>query len=134
MQDDGGVRRDDLVMRAKHQLAQRLGHMGRKEIPQNGRPPLYALVHDAVSNWFRGDEANEGVAARNGFCANPAQLRVNGYRQHCMRRKQTDIQVSTVDISGLLTVREPERFVTALHNGIGKAKAFGCGLMLVRRP
>lgn len=134
MQDDGGVRRDDVVIHAKHQLAQRLGRKGWKEIPQNDRPPLYELVHEAVSNWFCGDEANEGIAARNGFCANPAQLRLNGYRQHRMRRKQTDIQVSTVDISGLLTVREPELFVAALHNGIGKAKAFGCGLMLVRRP
>lgn len=132
--DDGGARRDDVVMHAKHQLAQCLGHEGWKEIPQDERPPLYELVHEAVSKWFCGDEVNIGIAARNGFSASPAQLHVNGYRQHRMRRKQTDIQVSAVDISGLLTVLDPERFVAALHSGIGKAKAFGCGLMLVRRP
>lgn len=131
---EGGARRDDVVMHAKHQFAQRAGFDAWRAIPQDERPPLYELVHEAVSNWFCGDESNEGIAARNGFAANPAQLRVNGYRQHRMRRKQTDIQISTVDISGLLAVRDPERFVAALHNGIGKAKAFGCGLMLVRRP
>jgi len=30
-------------------------------------------------------------------------------------------------------VTEPERFVEALSAGLGKAKGFGCGLMLVRR-
>lgn len=132
--DDGGARRDDVVMHAKHQFAQRAGYDAWRDIPQNQRPQPYELIHEAVSNWFCGDEANGSIAARNGFFARPAQLHVNGYRQHRMRRKQTDIRVSTVDISGLLTVRDPELFVAALRNGIGKAKAFGCGLMLVRRP
>jgi CRISPR system Cascade subunit CasE len=30
-------------------------------------------------------------------------------------------------------VTDPERFTAALVNGIGKARAFGCGLMLIRR-
>lgn len=34
---------------------------------------------------------------------------------------------------GVLTVREPAALVDLLENGVGPAKAFGCGLMLVRR-
>ena len=43
------------------------------------------------------------------------------------------LRFSTVDLSGELTVLEPEIFANALYDGIGHAKAFGCGLLLVRR-
>ena len=40
---------------------------------------------------------------------------------------------STLDFSGLLTVTAPEKFLSALYGGIGPAKGFGCGLLLVKR-
>ena len=36
-------------------------------------------------------------------------------------------------IEGKLKIVDPDRFKQALLQGIGSAKAFGCGLMLVRR-
>ncbi|MBI5196048.1 MAG: type I-E CRISPR-associated protein Cas6/Cse3/CasE [Nitrospirae bacterium] len=33
----------------------------------------------------------------------------------------------------MLKVVEPDAFVQIIHQGIGRAKSFGCGLMLVRR-
>jgi len=133
-QRNGAARRDDVVMHAKHQLARHHGYSSWSELPVAERPPLYELVRDAVCTWFCGGDPERNIAARNGFAADPERLRVDGYRQHRLHRKQTDIQLSTVDISGFLTVQNPSHFVAALHNGIGKAKAFGCGLMLVRRP
>jgi len=38
-----------------------------------------------------------------------------------------------VDISGVLEVRDPDRFLTRLAQGFGRARAFGCGLMLIQR-
>jgi CRISPR system Cascade subunit CasE len=38
-----------------------------------------------------------------------------------------------LDISGILEVRDPDRFLTRLAGGFGRARAFGCGLMLIRR-
>jgi CRISPR system Cascade subunit CasE len=38
-----------------------------------------------------------------------------------------------VDISGVIEVREPDRFLSALARGFGRARAHGCGLMLIRR-
>ncbi len=38
-----------------------------------------------------------------------------------------------LDFSGLIEVTDPEVFVARLGQGFGKAKAFGCGLMLIRR-
>jgi hypothetical protein len=41
--------------------------------------------------------------------------------------------VTKIFIDGVLEVRDPEVFSHALLNGIGHAKAFGCGLLLARR-
>jgi CRISPR system Cascade subunit CasE len=43
------------------------------------------------------------------------------------------ITFSTVDFSGELPVIDPIALAVALRDGIGHSKAFGCGLMLVRR-
>lgn len=39
----------------------------------------------------------------------------------------------TCTFEGMLRVDEPERLAHLLENGVGPAKAFGCGLLLVRR-
>ena len=41
------------------------------------------------------------------------------------------IRVFAVLFDGLLTVTDPEKFIAALHNGIGHAKAMGLGLLSV---
>ncbi|PYD46345.1 type I-E CRISPR-associated protein Cas6/Cse3/CasE [Novacetimonas pomaceti] len=38
-----------------------------------------------------------------------------------------------VDVTGELDVVDPDLFITALTQGFGRARAFGCGLMLIRR-
>lgn len=42
-------------------------------------------------------------------------------------------KIVTVTFEGLLRVTDPGAFVALLESGVGPAKAFGCGLMLVRR-
>lgn len=62
------------------------------------------------------------------------QTRVDGYRRHQLyKRGEPPIVFSTLDFEGLLTVTEPTTFCRTLMAGIGPAKAFGCGLLLVRR-
>ena len=43
-------------------------------------------------------------------------------------------QFSAVRFDGTLTVTDSEKFGHALHNGIGKARAFGFGLLSLARP
>ena len=38
-----------------------------------------------------------------------------------------------IDLSGKLEVEDPDTFLASIAKGFGRAKAFGCGLMLVRR-
>ncbi len=39
----------------------------------------------------------------------------------------------TISFEGVLRVQEPALLVALLENGVSPAKAFGCGLLLVRR-
>jgi CRISPR system Cascade subunit CasE len=75
-------------------------------------------------------------AASHGFSVSPEGIRADGYRQHSLFKGKGNQSVtfSTVDFNGVLTVTEPDVFVEkCLFDGIGPAKGFGCGLMLVRR-
>lgn len=70
-------------------------------------------------------------AKKNGFQLDG--VRADSYQRHFHKRKGRDIQYSSLDFQGALTVVEPDKFTNVLLNGVGPAKAFGCGLMLVRR-
>jgi CRISPR system Cascade subunit CasE len=58
-------------------------------------------------------------------------LRADGYQQH--RGKGGGLRLSTVDFTGRLRVHDAARLRDALFKGVGHAKAFGCGLLLVKR-
>jgi CRISPR system Cascade subunit CasE len=49
------------------------------------------------------------------------------------RRRGRPAGFSQVDLSGNLEVIDPAAFLARLTSGFGSAKAFGCGLMLIRR-
>ena len=55
-----------------------------------------------------------------------------GYRNHPIPEKRDRARFTSVDMSGELEVKDPERFKELLKSGIGPAKGFGCGLMLIR--
>jgi CRISPR system Cascade subunit CasE len=131
---DGRSFRDDVVMHAKRRIITEHGARRWAEVPAANRPPLYELADDAVRSWL-GDVGQTGVAARNGFSVAQRELRVDGYRQRRLARGEDkrEIALSTVDLSGTLQVIDPVLFERALLNGIGHGKAFGCGLLLVRR-
>ncbi|WP_243641924.1 type I-E CRISPR-associated protein Cas6/Cse3/CasE [Rhodovulum steppense] len=42
-------------------------------------------------------------------------------------------QFGILDLEGRIEVTDPEALLARLARGFGRAKAFGCGLMLIRR-
>jgi CRISPR system Cascade subunit CasE len=69
------------------------------------------------------------------------QLRVSGGREltfpgktHATDGRTQTISLVTVTFEGRLQVSDPVALRHALTRGIGKAKAYGCGLMTLRRP
>ncbi len=88
-----------------------------------------AAIRDEGLAWL----ARRGEAA--GFAVREGETGVEGYRQHRVGRGpgKEAMAFSTLDFDGVLEVRDPPAFVPAVARGFGPAKAFGCGLMLVRR-
>lgn len=113
------VKRHDVVMDAKQR-------MDWKTTPIEDRPSLAQLAHEAGSCWLREREE------RLGCQFDAISLRADGYRVHRMYRRR-GITLSTLDFEGELVVTDAEGFIGTLLKGIGPAKAFGCGLLLVRR-
>lgn len=60
---------------------------------------------------------------------------VRGYRVLNIDRgrKTKPLRAGVLDLEGVLEVSDPRLFIDAVAQGFGRAKAFGCGLMLVRR-
>jgi len=119
--EDGRGHRHDVVMDAKRRSDYR-------QRPPSERPTMAELIHDACMAWL------EPRASRHGFEISPAQVGVEGYRPQAVgnNKKGSRIRISTVDITGALRVTDVDRFLTTLVEGVGPAKAFGCGLLLVR--
>lgn len=62
------------------------------------------------------------------------RFQAEGYRWNALPQKGRTAGFSSVDFEGVIEVTEPRTFVdTCLFKGVGPAKGFGCGLMLVRR-
>lgn len=85
-------------------------------------------VTNAASTWLLSRAESLGLTIE------PTTLRFDGYRQHrSIRRSGAALRFSSVDFEGLAVVTNPLRLITALFDGVGHSKGFGCGLLLVRR-
>ncbi len=64
--------------------------------------------------------------------ARPISLAATGFQSSAVPGKR-DGRLGLIDFAGVLQVEEPATFLTTLARGFGRAKAYGCGLMLIRR-
>jgi CRISPR system Cascade subunit CasE len=118
-EDDGKQKRHDVIMEEKLKL--------KKEDKDCDMPDI---IQKKGQQWL------EERAAAHGFSVTSNNVRVDGYRQHKFFKKKgnNSISLSTVDFNGILTVTDPDVFINkCLFRGIGPAKGFGCGLMLVKK-
>ncbi|MEO7854903.1 MAG: type I-E CRISPR-associated protein Cas6/Cse3/CasE [Rubrivivax sp.] len=122
---NGKAARHDVVMQEKTRLLKDRRLMRWADWQTPDRPPLQDLVQRTCSQWLL------ARCQRLGITINDDTLSVEGYEQH--RGKNGELRFSTVDFSGSLRVVNADALRVALFGGIGHAKAFGCGLMLVRR-
>jgi CRISPR system Cascade subunit CasE len=123
----GRPRRHDVVMDRLHAL------------PEGSRADSrLAATLVAGRAWLeaQGERAGFRLVADSGPDEPRPRLRVDGYDQILMARGrgQRPIRFSVLDLEGEIEVEAPDLFLSALGQGFGKAKAFGCGLMLIRRP
>lgn len=111
-------KRDDVVMAALKPIPKADRAEARKEIIQ----------HEGLV-WLR----RQGVAA--GFDFDDGGVTVDGYEPLTIRGNgRSAVRLSVIEFDGMLTVREPDIFLAKVARGFGRGKAFGLGLMLLRRP
>ena len=130
-QDDGAPgtrrrprkdRRVDIVMHSMQEQGLERGSTG----PNSRAARRMDLAASAARMWL----ASQGE--RRGFSVE--ELMVEDYRVVKLKRRGgREATFGVLDLQGLLTVRNPEVFTDALVTGFGRAKAYGCGLMLIRR-
>lgn len=83
--------------------------------------------HEEIREWFMGR-----AQASWGFAVDPQHLQVN--RVEVLRFKdkaQRDITLAQAHLTGVLRVTSPETFRHSFANGIGRGRAFGCGLLQI---
>jgi CRISPR system Cascade subunit CasE len=111
-------KRDDVVMAALKRIPSDERAGARKE-----------LIRSEGLAWLR----RQGLAA--GFDFNDRDVRVDGYQPLIIRGDGNNaLKLSVIELDGMLTVRDPNIFLEKLARGFGRGKAFGLGLMLIRRP
>lgn len=110
-------RRADIVMDALHDVP--AADRAAERMPR---------ARMAAAEWMKGQ------GTRNGFAIEA--LTVEDYRVHTvpkMGRRAGGPRFGVLDLTGLLRVTEPSAFLDRIGRGFGRARAFGCGLMLIRR-
>lgn len=96
---------------------------------------LKSCIDSALENWFK----NQGE--RLGFKLltddnDLSKLQNSAYQWHGLSVKGSKGDksgFSSVDFTGELQITDIDKFNEALFTGIGRSKAFGCGLLLIRR-
>lgn len=83
-------------------------------------------VDQACKNWLI------KRSEKNGFILKSVEH--YAHLQHSLKySKGNKANFSSIDYQGVLEVSNPKLFYEMLTNGLGPAKAFGCGLMLIRK-
>jgi len=96
---------------------------------------LRAVTNQALEQWLVKKGENHGFQ----LCRDEDKqykLQNSGYCWHSLGKKtgkRKKAGFSSVDFTGEMTVTDVDTFLTALFTGIGRSKAFGCGLLLVKR-
>jgi CRISPR system Cascade subunit CasE len=110
-------KRDDVVMTVLNAIPKHERAEARKEI----------IRHEGLA-WLR----RQGVTA--GFDFGEGDVVVDGYEPLTIRGDSKGaLKLSVIEFDGMLTVREPDIFLVKVARGFGRGKAFGLGLMLLRR-
>ena len=94
---------------------------------------IRASIDKALENWLLNIGDKKGFHLVRREKDGHLKFQAESYRWHALPQKRRNAGFSTVDFDGKLEVCDSEKFIATLFNGIGPAKAFGCGLILVRR-
>jgi len=118
-------RSSDGDRRVKHDVVMHALHKQRRN---TRRPHRLNVVREAGFEWLAAQ------AVGSGFAVARDHVSIDRYEQHRIARPgSAPLSFSTLDFEGMLQVTDPGDLVSRIELGFGAARAYGCGLMLVRR-
>ncbi|KMJ44383.1 CRISPR-associated protein Cse3 [Xenorhabdus khoisanae] len=116
--DSGKQRRNDVLMHAKYQAK----HSG------VSADEIESLMTQAAQNWIQDEKRLAQWGIRFDFPPD-----IEHYTQHrSFKASGQKVAFSSVDFQGVFTLSDSALFLEQYRKGFGRAKSFGCGLMLIR--
>lgn len=122
--------RDGQGRQVRHDIVQDLRtRLVAEGTPKEKLPPRLELAEHAAAQWIQAREERLGLRLE------PGTLMAEAYENQRFRKARggPEVVVSTLDLRGFAQVTAPEALARALLGGVGPAKAYGCGLLLVRK-
>jgi CRISPR system Cascade subunit CasE len=114
--DGSRGRRDDIVMHRLHAVPKGFERAQRRD----------EIAGEAGRDWLKNQGAKAGFAVET--------CNALGYHTLAIPREgKKPIQLGVLDLEGRIEIEDFFAFLPALTRGFGKAKGFGCGLMLIAR-
>ncbi|PHM69418.1 type I-E CRISPR-associated protein Cas6/Cse3/CasE [Xenorhabdus kozodoii] len=114
--DSDKQHRHDVLMHAKRQ-AQR-----------SGVGEMDSVMTQAAQTWIQDEKRQANWGVRFDFAPD-----IERYTQHrSFKASGQKVAFSSVDFQGVLTLSDSHLFLEQYQKGFGRAKSFGCGLMLIR--
>ena len=118
-------RRSDRERSGKHDVV--MDALARIPRDERGEQRL-SIMREQGFAWLE----RQGISS--GFGIEPKEIAIDGYQQHRIRKGGgTPMSFSTLDFEGVLTAHDPAALLEGIARGFGASKAYGCGLMLIRR-
>ncbi|WFQ79364.1 type I-E CRISPR-associated protein Cas6/Cse3/CasE [Xenorhabdus sp. SF857] len=115
--NSGKQLRHDVLMHAKRQ-ARHSGCSG----------DIESVMMQAAQTWIQDERRLANWGIRFDFPPD-----IERYTQHrSFKASGQKVVFSSVDFQGVLTLSDSELFLEQYQKGFGRAKSFGCGLMLIR--
>ena len=93
---------------------------------------IKTAVEKRIQNWWRSEGERMGFDVALDQGGEPLVDAV-GYRKYPLPEKSAKASFNGLDLSGEIIIRNVDQFKNLLFDGVGPAKAFGCGLMMIRR-
>lgn len=131
-------KRSDVMMNAKYQAKangvaqeqwwERQQQAAQAWLEKQGQQHGFCLLTPEVDDFSLWAGTDDTEAQQRCRC-------VQAYQQHrfVRRAQQEPIAFSSVDFGGTLRITDASLFEQALFSGLGKSKALGCGMLMVKR-
>lgn len=126
---DGSVRRIAVGSDRRH-IAQKLGKSDTEELrtreemlldwlQRQGETRGFTIVWDGDRPLFDAGPNRDLIVRKRGKSRDPDKV------------QSSPITITTIDLTGVLEITDSMIFANALRHGVGRARAFGCGLISV---